>query len=90
MDTCKTFDEKQMLGDVLNTQKYVTSVYNSDLLECATPDLKDCFRRIFEEEHSIQEEIFTEMSNRGYYPVEKAQDVKVDAAKQKYGQLVNA
>lgn len=82
------FDEKQMLGDALNTQKFATSVYNADVLESATPEVKRCLWGILEDEHKIQEEIFTEMSNRGYYPVEKAQEAKINETKQKYGQCV--
>lgn len=84
------FDDKQMLGDALNSQKFVAGQYNCDLLECATPELKRCLWGILEDEHSIQEEIFTEMSNRGYYPVEKAKEEKINETKQKYGQCVTA
>lgn len=82
------FDEKQMLGDALNSQKFVSSAYNADILECATPQLKKCFCGILEDEHSIQQEIFDEMSTRGYYPVEKAKEEKIHETKQQYGQCV--
>ena len=84
------FDEKQMLGDALNSQKFVAGEYNCDILESATPELKRCFCGILEDERSIQQEIFDEMSNRGYYPVEKAKEEKINQTKQKYGQCVTA
>lgn len=85
-----SFDEKQMLGDALNSQKFVTALYNSDVLESATPELRRCLWGILEDEHSIQEEIFTQMSSRGYYAVEQAKEEKINEAKQKYGQCVTA
>ena len=89
MASCNlNFDDKQMLGDALNAQKFIASQYNCDLLECATPELKRCFWSILEDEHAIQEEIFTEMSNRGLYPVEKAKEEKIHETKQKYGACV--
>ena len=90
METCKTFDEKQMLGDLLNAQKFVTAVYNTDLLECATPELKRCLWGILEDEHSIQNEIFTQMNDRGYYPVEQAKEENLQKTRQQYGQYVTA
>lgn len=85
-----SFDEKQMLFDALNSQKYVTSVYNQDVLESATPEVRNCLMEILTEEHGIQQEIFTELSNRGYYPVEKAEDTKIAETRQKYGNFANA
>lgn len=90
METCKTYDEKQMLGDLLNAQKFVTAVYNADLLECATPELKRCLWGILEDEHSIQNEIFTQMNDRGYYPVEQAKEENLQKTRQQYGQYVTA
>ena len=90
METCKTYDEKQMLGDLLNAQKFVTAVYNTDLLECATPELKRCLWGILEDEHSIQNEIFTQMNDRGYYPVEQAKEENLQKTRQQYGQYVTA
>ena len=91
MASCNlNFDDKQMLSDALNAQKFIASQYNCDLLECATPELKRCFLSILEDEHAIQEEIFTEMSSRGLYPVEKAKEEKIHETRQKYGACVTA
>ena len=82
------FEEKQMLTDALNSQKFIAGVYNNDAMECATPTVKRCISNILEDERRMQEEIFEEMNSRGFYPVEKAQDQKVDTVKQTYAKCV--
>ena len=78
-------NEQQTMMDLLSSQKYLTGMYQSFGNECATPSVRGCMFSILEEEQRISEEIFTQMNTRGYYPVEKAEDTKVDQAKQKFG-----
>ena len=79
-----SFDEEQKLTDLLSTQKFLTGAYNSYYCEAATGEVKSCLSSILQDEHRIQEEIFNEMNNRGWYPVEKAEDTKLNSAKQKF------
>lgn len=86
LNTKTELNEKETLTDLLSSQKFMTSVYNSDLLESATPEVKRLFFGILEDEHRIQQEIFTEMSSRGYYQVEAAEEQKLQKTKQQYAQ----
>lgn len=79
-------DEKQTLTDLLSSQKFITGVYNSDLLESATPEVAHLFLGLLEDEHRIQNEIFAEMHSRGYYPIEPAEVEKLQKIKQQYAQ----
>ena len=81
----QNMNEQQTMMDLLSSQKYLTGMYQSFGNECATPDVRGCMFSILEEEQRISEEIFSQMNTRGYYPVEKAEDTKVDQAKQKFG-----
>lgn len=78
------FGDKEMLTDLLSSQKMITSNYNSFANECATPCVRTDFVNILKEEHQIQSEVFCEMQNRGWYPTTAAEQNKVDQAKQKY------
>ena len=82
---CK-MNEQQKLNDLLNTQKFLTGAYNSYYCESATGAVKNCLSSILQDEHRIQEEIFNEMSTKGYYQVEPAEDTKLSAEKQKSAQ----
>lgn len=78
------FSDKDILTDILSSQKFVTDGYNTFANECATPAVKtDCIN-ILNEEHQIQNEVFCEMHKRGWYPTEAADQNKVNQAKQKF------
>ena len=81
-------NEQEKLTDLLSSQKNLTGLYNSFCNESATPAVRSGLFSILEDEHRIAQEIFSEMSTRGYYPVEKAEETKIDSAKQKFGKTV--
>ena len=88
--TQENFKDKDILKDLLGTQKYITSNYNSALVESATPAVKTCFHSILEDEHELQQQIFNIMHAKGLYPTPSAEEKKVSEAKQTYGQAINA
>lgn len=79
-----SFCEKEMLTDLLSSQKFITSGYNAFANECATPSVKTDFVNILQEEHQIQNDIFCEMQRHGWYPTEAADQNKINQAKQKF------
>ncbi|NLG92051.1 MAG: spore coat protein [Clostridiales bacterium] len=76
--------DKEILTDVLTSQKHLTETYNSFANECATPNVRDEFMRILEDEHKIQAEVFDDMKKRGWYPTPAAEQQKIQQAKQKF------
>ncbi len=81
---CKQLTDKEQITDLLCAEKYLTSVYNTYACEAATPAVKSCLLNTLTETHRMQEELFTEMSTRGWYPTEKAEETKINQAKQQY------
>lgn len=88
MNCNQTMKEKELLTDLLCSQKFVTGVYNTYCNEASTPAMRSCLSSILQDEHRIQEEIFNEMSSKGYYKVEMAEETKLSAEKQKFSQNV--
>ena len=86
--TCTSLSEEQMLNDLLSSQKFLTGVYNSYCCEASTGAVKSSLSSILEDEHRIQEEIFNSLHSRGWYPIEAAEDAKLNQAKQKFSQTV--
>lgn len=84
--TCMSLTEEQRLTDLLSSQKFLTGVYNTYCCEAATSAVKCTLMSILQDEHRIQEEIFNAMNSRGMYPLEKAEDAKVNTTKQKFAQ----
>ncbi|MDR0293847.1 MAG: spore coat protein [Oscillospiraceae bacterium] len=74
--------DKDMVFDLLATQKHITSQYNTHAGDCACTDLRDTFLNLLKEEHTIQSELFNESQTRGWYPVKEAPPSDINAAKQ--------
>ena len=87
METMQAYklSDQQKMADMLATEKYMTSVYNSFCCEAATPSVKSALCSLLQDEHTLQSELFTEMSARGWYQVEKADENKINNAKMKFG-----
>ena len=88
MEQCQ-FTEPDKATDLLQSEKYLAGCYNSYLLESATPEVKQCLSGLLNDTHSMQQRLFDEMNSRGWYPVTKAEDQKLMAAKQKFAMKVS-
>jgi spore coat protein CotF len=78
------FHDKEMLTDVLASQKSITGGYNTVVNECACSRLKSDMLNILNDEHKIQHDVFLEMQKRGWYPTEAADQNKINQVKQQY------
>ena len=76
--------DKELMLDVLSTQKFVTANYSTFANECATKNVRDDMLNLLREEHDIQADLFTEIHNRGWYQTAAAEQPKIDQAKQKF------
>ena len=74
--------DKEMLEDVLTSQKQITGLYNTYANECATTAIRDEMMNILHDEHDIQADIFMEMQKRGWYPTPMAEEQKIQSTKQ--------
>jgi len=78
------FQDKDRMMDALSSQKFLSGVYNESLNEAYHTPVKNCFSGLLEDTHRTQEELFAVMNERGWYPVEAAEEQKVTAARQKF------
>ena len=78
------YTDKNIMTDVLSTQKSVTACYNYSANEAANANVKNLFIDLLNEEHNIQHDVFEEMSKRGWYPTEQASDTKINEVKSTY------
>lgn len=79
-----SFSEKEQMTDLLSAEKFLAGNYNSFLLESATPEMVRCFSGLLSDTHTMQQTVFHEMQSRGWYPVTKAEDTKINQTKQKF------
>ena len=76
--------EKDILEDMLTSQKQITSNYNLFAGECEHTNLRDTFLGILADEHGIQTELLDELHNRGWYAVQAADTAQINAVRQKF------
>lgn len=80
------YTDKEILGDGLSTQKATTDLFNTASNECVHGNVRSTMLKILEQEHSIQNEVFNMMHERGYYETPAAEEKKVKEAQQKFSQ----
>ena len=83
------FGDKEQASDLLMSEKFMAGNYNAFLLEAATPEIKRCLSELLNDTHSVQERLFEEMNSRGWYPLTRAQDSKIESEKQKHASKVS-
>jgi len=84
-NNCCEFKDRDRMMDALSSQKFLSGIYNESLNEAYHTPVKNCFSGLLDDVHRTQEELFSVMNERGWYPVEAAEDQKVTAARQKFG-----
>ena len=84
MNTNASFTDKEIMDDVLSSQKHVTDMYNTDTNECENQQLQSDMMNILKEEHTIQFNIFGEMQKRGWYSPCAAEAQKINETKTKF------
>ncbi len=87
MENMKKMTEKELMTDLLSSEKFLTGVYNTYCCEAATSTVKSTLMSLLQDVHRMQEEIFGEMSSRGWYQLEKAEEQKLNSEKQKFSQM---
>lgn len=78
------FDEKNILQDFISTQRQISAAYNEYAGECVNEQLRGAFLSILDDEHRIQANIFNNMNAKGWYPVQQAEQQKIQQARQKF------
>lgn len=62
--------DKDMCTDMLNTEKYVSSTYDTAIFECKDASVRDVLNHIQKEEQKHGEAIFAYMQSKGMYTIQ--------------------
>lgn len=82
-----TLGEKEILNDILNTEKEILKVYSTAVTESSCTNMRQLLLRNITQVSDDQYNVFNTMVNKGYYQKKDAQDQDVQQAKQKFQQL---
>ena len=84
MNTNINLTDKEIMDDILTSQKHITDIYNTFSNECVNQNLQDDMLRILKEEHSIQFSVFSDMQKKGWYNPATAQAQMINDTKTKF------
>lgn len=79
-----SWTDREIMDDVLTSQKHITDVYNTFSNECVNQQLQADMMTILKEEHNMQFDVFSDMQKRGWYSPAAAEQQKVTEAKSKF------
>ncbi|MDD6262263.1 MAG: spore coat protein [Clostridiales bacterium] len=77
-------DDKLIMEDILTTVKSAADLYLHGTIESGTVNVHRTFDRKLSETLQMQNEIYSKMSQKGWYSEEQAQQQKIDQTRQKY------
>lgn len=77
-------DDKTMMSSVLGNVKGMCDLMMHGTIESSTPNVHATFKSALNDMLVMQNAIYAKMSEKGWYPEEKAEAQKIDAAKQKF------
>ena len=77
-------DDKSLMEDILQLEKGACDLYMHGTIEASTDNVHKAFCSALNEALSMQGSIYDEMSAKGWYPVEQAEQQKIDSVKQKF------
>ena len=84
MNTNSNFTDREIMDDILSSQKHITDGYNTFSNECVNQNLQSDMLNILKEEHNMQFTVFSEMQKRGWYNPCAAQQQMISETKTKF------
>jgi spore coat protein F len=81
--------EKDLMQDLLATEKQVISAYSTGITESSCQNLRNTLIDNFKNDQNIQYKIFDAMKLKGWYPTKDAPDDEVQKLKDEATQMMN-
>ena len=77
-------DDKNVMENILLLEKGVCDLYMHGTIESSTGNVHQAFSKALYESLSMQDSLYSEMSAKGWYPTEQAEQQKIQSVKQKF------
>jgi spore coat protein CotF len=77
-------DDKNLMENILLLQKGVCDLYMHGTIEAATANVHDVFNCALNDSLCLQDSVYSQMAQKGWYPTEQAEQQKINTVKQKY------
>ena len=84
-----TFCEKDLMHDLLATEKQTISAYSTGITETSCQNLRNTLVNNFKNAQDIQYKVFDAMKQKGWYATKDAEDAEVQKLKTESTQMMN-
>lgn len=81
-------NERDLMEDVLLVLKGAADLHLHGTIESSTLNVHSVFNKALNDTLCMQNEVYTAMAQKGWYPTEAAPQQQIDAVKQKFSQAV--
>lgn len=80
-------EDKELMQNILLLEKGVADLYLHGVIEASSPDVNKAFLGALNDTLTMQDEIYQQMSAKGWYQTEQAEQDKIDTLKQKFSNM---
>lgn len=77
-------DDKNLMEGILLLEKGVCDLYMHGTIESSTDNVHQAFTTALNDSLCMQDTLYDKMAAKGWYPVEQAEQNKINAVKQKF------
>lgn len=77
-------NDKEIMESLLQTTKSVCDLYLHGSIESSTPKVHEAFHGALNDAICMQNDIYTQMSDHGWYTTEQEQPQRIQQVKQKF------
>ena len=78
--------DREIMENILNVTKGACDLMMHGAIESSTQDVHETFTKVFIDTLCMQNDIYAKMADKGWYPMTKAEQQKIDAVKQKFSE----
>ena len=77
-------DDKTILPTILCNVKGACDLMMHGSIESSTPNVHSTFKTVLNDPLDVQNQIYSKMSEKGWYPTQSVEQQKIDQARQKF------
>jgi spore coat protein CotF len=77
-------DDKTIMTTILCNVKGACDLMMHGSIESSTPNVHSTFKTVLNDTLDVQNQIYSKMSEKGWYPTQSVEQQKIDQARQKF------
>lgn len=77
-------NDRDLMQNLLNLEKGACDLFMHGAIESSSTDVRQTFSTSLNSGLQMQDQIYTKMQQKGWYPTEQVQQNKIESVKQKF------